>query len=230
MHYHLLDQDQSARPAFSRQRLAGYAFLLMFLVLAAKVWLPYASAVVNATAIVVLPPRWAESYMAATLPKAEAAKTGDRLVIRTQSLAINAPIVTGVDPESLLKGVGWDAASAKPGEQGRVVISGHRFWPNASPYATVFFSLDRLKVGDVINLTYGGEEFAYRVTESWDVPKDKATPQLAPTNQPILTIYTCGPTPYSAKNRLGFNAVLDQSKLRQESRQAVDALQAGLGL
>lgn len=190
--------------------------------------MPYAQAMVNATAVTFLPPEWAETYIAAALPQTQNHETGDRLIIKTSELSINAPIVTGVEPEQLLKGVGWDPASSKPGQQGRTIISGHRFWPDSSPWATVFFSLDKLKIGDTIAIRYAGQDYRYRITETWNVPKDKAHPHLVPTTEPILTIYTCGPTPYSAKNRLGFNAVLDQAPLRQQSTQVIQTLQAGV--
>lgn len=172
MHYHLGPEPKTQR--FTTRKLLGILCLAVFLALVGKVWVPYAQAMVNATAIKFLPPDWADSYIAATLPKTHQAATENRLVIRTADLSINAPIVHGVEPEQLLAGVGWDPASSKPGQQGRVVMSGHRFWPHSSPWATVFFSLDRLKIGDYITVTYDGQEYRYRVTETWNVPKDKA--------------------------------------------------------
>lgn len=226
MHYHLVRHHEHRSVKY--QKLLGLLCLAVFLALVGKIWVPYAMAAVNATAITVLPPDWADSYIAATLPKTAQVATENRLIIQTKDLRIDAPIINGIDPKSLLKGVGHDPASVKPGEQGRTVISGHRFWPDRSPWATVFFSLDKLKIGDTITVLYEGQQYRYRVTEQWDVPKDKAHPQLAPTTQPILTIYTCGPTPYSAKHRLGFNAVLDQTELKQESQQVIETLQDGL--
>lgn len=185
-------------------------------------------AVVNAAAITFLPPDWADNYIAATLPKTDAATTENRLYIDVPGLHIDAPIVEGIDPDSLLKGVGHDPASVGPGEQGRFILSGHRFWPDLSPWATVFFSLDKLKVGDTVNVSYGGELYSYKIYESFNVPKDKAHPELAPATDPILTIYTCGPTAYSAKNRLGFHARLDETKKKRESIQVMDTLQDGI--
>lgn len=226
MHYHLLDKSKIA--VRQPNRLIGLVFLAVFLALVGKVWVPYAQAITHATAIKILPPAWADQYIEATLPARHKIDTANRLVIRNSDLSINAPIVTGVSSEELLRGVGWDPQSAKPGQQGRVVISGHRFWPSNSPWATVFFSLDKLKIGDAIDLRYEGREYRYIVKESWNVPKQKAHPYLSPTTTPILTIYTCGPTPYSAKNRLGFTAILDQAQQPQESGKVIDALQTGI--
>lgn len=227
MHYYIPTIKKSDS-WFSPVRLIGLLFLLTFIVLMAKIWVPYAAAAVNATAITFLPPEWAGSYIAATLPKTARTATGNKIIIQTSNLHIEAPIVDGVTPADLLKGVGHDPASSVPGAQGRVILSGHRFWPDSSPYATIFFSLDKLKVGDKININYNSNEYVYRVSEQWDVPKDEAYPHLAPTTDSILTIYTCGPTPYSAKHRLGFNAVLESSPVKQEAPKALDTLQEGV--
>lgn len=226
MHYHFEPEAKPRVP--THHRLMGLACLILFVALVTKVWVPYAAAMVSATAVKFLPADWAQSYIEATLPKTAYAQTDNKLIIQTKDLHIEAPIVEGSDPQSLLKGVGHEPGSSLPGGQGRVVISGHRFWPSSSPWATVFFSLDKLKVGETITLIYDGQTYHYKVTESWDVPKDQVKPFLAPTTEPVLTIYTCGPTPYSAKHRIGFNAKLDQSKLKAESPQALKVLQEGL--
>lgn len=226
MHYYVA--DSSPKRGRDYHRFLGFAFLALFVVLLGKVWVPYAAAAVNATAITFLPPNWTQSYIAATLPKTHNVTTENKLIIHTNALRIEAPIVEGVDPDSLLKGVGHDPASSLPGEQGRFILSGHRFWPNASPWATVFFSLDKLTVGDKVEVRYNGQSYSYTVTEQWNVPKDKAHPQLAPATAPLLTIYTCGPTPYSSKNRLGFHAVLDESKIRSESGSVLGTFHEGV--
>jgi sortase A len=226
MHYHLVD-DSIQLKRFPKEKLLGFICLAVFLLVAGKVWVPYLGAVVNASAITFLPPDLAQSYFAATLPKTAQAAGQNKLSIHTKDLRIEAPIVEGDSFDDLLKGVGHDPQSAKPGEQGRVVISGHRFYPNSSPYATVFFALDKLKVGDVINLTYDGQNYKYTVKESWETSKDKAVEHLGPSTGRELTIYTCNPT-YSSQRRLGFTAVMDESAIKSESQKVIDTLHEGL--
>lgn len=226
MHYYVADTPP--KRGRDHNRFLGFGFLLLFFVLVGKVWVPYAMAAVHATAITVLPPSWAQSYIAATLPRTATTPTENKFIINTADLHIEAPIIEGIDPDSLIKGVGHDPKSSKPGEQGRFIISGHRFWPSSSPWATVFFSLDKLKIGDKIEVQYQGKTYHYHVTEQWNVPKQEAYPKLGPTAVPTLTIYTCGPTPYSAKNRLGFNAVLDETAIRQDSGAVLGTFQEGV--
>ena len=225
MHYYIVDKQPTK---FGANRLAGFAFLVLFLALVSKIWVPYSIAAFNATAIRFLPPDWSEAYINATLPDTAKADTGDRIVIDTRELKINAPIVDGVGPADLLKGVGHDPSSSLPGQQGRVILSGHRFWPDPSPWATVFFSLDKLKIGDLITVHFNGQTYRYKVNETWDVPRDEAHPKLSPTTQSVLTIYTCGPTAYSARHRLGFNAVLDESERKTESPKVIETLREGV--
>jgi LPXTG-site transpeptidase (sortase) family protein len=233
MHYFVGDEpanqlNHMPKRGRDHNRFLGFGFLVLFLVLVGKIWVPYAMAAVHATAVVVLPPSWAQSYIAATLPKTAETASENKLTITTNDLHIEAPIVEGIDSESLIRGVGHDPKSSKPGEQGRFILSGHRFWPSSSPWATVFFSLDKLKVNDKIEVRYNGKTYRYHVAETWNVPKDDAHPRLAATSVPTLTIYTCGPTPYSSKNRLGFNAVLDESSLRQDAGAVLGTFQEGV--
>lgn len=226
MHYHLDYQPES--PALAKTRLIGLGFLVVFLTLLAKIWIPYSLAALHAGALTFLPPEWAVHYQAAMLPKTAAARTQNRIIINTPELRIDAPLIEGIGPDELLKGVGHDPVSAKPGAQGRVVLSGHRFWPDSSPWATVFFALDKLKPNDIITIIYGNATYRYKVSESWNVPKDEAKPLLQPSTQSILTLYTCGPTPYSAKNRLGFHAILDESGQQQQANDVLQTLQDGI--
>ncbi len=225
MHYHLSNDKPVKR--FTVQTFLGLTCVALFLGLMFKIWVPYALAFTNATVIRFLPPDWAQTYIEATLPKTAFAQADNKLIIHTDSLHIEAPIVEGTDGSSLLKGVGHDPASSLPGSQGRVVLSGHRYFPDSSPWATVFFSLDRLKVGDQITVLYNGQSYNYHVTESWEVPKDQAAPHLAPTTAPLLTIYTCNPT-YSSKRRLGFTATYDETKIKSESNKVIDTFQEGI--
>ncbi|MCA9871922.1 MAG: sortase [Caldilineae bacterium] len=59
------------------------------------------------------------------------------------------------------RAVGWHRSSAMPGYPGNAVMSGH----NATRGTKVFRNLDKVKVGDTIIVTVGGERLEYVVTE-----------------------------------------------------------------
>jgi LPXTG-site transpeptidase (sortase) family protein len=227
MHYHIAATAEKSH-RLDTQRLLGIICLAVFLALVGKIWVPYAMAAINATAIHFLPPDWAENYIAATLPKTNSAHLDNTLIIDTPDLHIKAPIVEGGSNDDLLRGVAHDPASVPPGAVGRAIISGHRFWPSSSPWATVFFSLDKLKVGDKVTIVYNNQTFVYHVTDTWELPKDKAPQAITPTTKPVLTLYTCGPTPYSSKDRMGFNAALDETTQQQDAKKVMDTIQDGI--
>lgn len=224
MHYYLAPPQPTK--GWRWQRRLGWLCLLIFLGLLVKIWIPYTTALARASAIRWLPPEWTTQYVSASLPAPGQIPIGNRLII--PSLGVNAPIIEGVGDAELLRGVGHDPASSLPGKQGRTVVSGHRFTPKASPWSTVFFSLDKLKVGESLTLFYNGQRYTYRITKGFDVPKDKLPEELAPVTAPVLTLYTCGPTPYSTKHRIGWHAVLDESERKETGTEVITTLHEGL--
>ena len=104
--------------------------------------------------------------------------------ISIPSAQIDFPILHGDYDEQLAKGVGHFDGSRFPGEGGNIVFSGHR--------ETVFKTLGKVKVGDLVDVrtTYG--TYQYRVTELKIVNANDKTIVL-PSNVEKLTLYTCYP-------------------------------------
>lgn len=118
-------------------------------------------------------------------------------------------VVEGVGTEDLAKGPGhypecrpgfppplctsWD--DAFPGEDGRVVVSGHR-----TTYDAPFENLDRMKEGDEILTDTKWGDFTYEVTRIKIVPSGDLT-TVIPSSHPELVLTTCNPK-YSAAERL----------------------------
>ena len=124
------------------------------------------------------------------------------LEIKTDNLEITAPIVEGVEFENLEKGVGHHQNTPWPELSGNTVLAGHRWYPGRNPYYQIFYNLDKLKIGDKINIYYEGGRFIYEVIERKIIlPSD--TEILKQTKEPTLTIYTCTPT-FTAQKRLVF--------------------------
>lgn len=96
--------------------------------------------------------------------------------------------------DSLLEGVVYYPGTAKPGEEGNMVLTGHSsnvFW-EISDYNTVFALLPRLNVGEDIFITYNQQEFHYRVTEKYEIKPNEVS-VLEQGKGKKLTAITCTP-------------------------------------
>jgi sortase A len=89
--------------------------------------------------------------------------------------------------------------SSTPDKGGNTVITGHRF-KYLPPSNLTFYLLDKMETGDIISVVYKEKEYYYRVKEIKIVDKTELS-ILAPTKEPILTIFTCHPI-YSTEKRL----------------------------
>lgn len=123
-----------------------------------------------------------------------------------------APVVDNVDPwikdEYLLalqKGVAQAKGFAKPGEGGTIYLFAHSSdypW-NITYYNTVFFRLESLEIGDLVNITKDGREYKYKVIEKKEVwPNQVEFITKAKGNKLILQ--TCTPIGTTLKRLLVF--------------------------
>jgi sortase A len=103
------------------------------------------------------------------------------------AIGVDAPVVHGVDAESLKRGVGHYDGSANPGEPGNVVLAGHN-----DVYGEVFRDLDQLKAGDELTLYSRLGQFRYRV-RGWRIVEPTEVSVLAPTPSPTVTLISCYP-------------------------------------
>lgn len=137
------------------------------------------------------PPKNLESYkVAPDLPR----------LLNIEKLGVNTRIRRlGVSPSNVLKApanifdAGWYDGSAKPGENGTVVIDGHVSGPTQKG---VFYSIGTLKADDVIKIERGdGQIFTYKVTGSQVYDNDKVDMAKVMTTsvpgKPGLNLVTC---------------------------------------
>jgi sortase A len=94
------------------------------------------------------------------------------------------PIIFGTSDDDLRRGVGHYIGTAFPGQNGNVVLSGHR--------DTVFERLDELQVGDTFDVETLEGNFTYQVYEGKIVESDDRT-IIVPYSLPVLTLVTCYP-------------------------------------
>ncbi|SEO58745.1 sortase A [Amphibacillus marinus] len=98
------------------------------------------------------------------------------------------PIVEGTDPDDLEKGVGHHAATAYPGQQDQILLSGHR--------DTVFTKLGDVEVGDIITISLPYGDFNYKMVDSKIVDADDRTIIGSTAPDEELIISTCYPFGY----------------------------------
>lgn len=129
----------------------------------------------------------------------------DRLVI--PAIRLDVPVTTSVWvalPElnagyfdaPPLRAAGWQPTSAKIGEPGNLVMSGHN-----NILGRVFENLKDLKAGDLIQVRAGRREITYRITErKLLVEKDQSievrtqnAQYIVPGGEDRLTLVTCWP-------------------------------------
>ena len=105
----------------------------------------------------------------------------------------------GLGPNNILNApanifeVGWYNGSAKPGQNGTIVLDGHVSGPTKHG---VFYSIGTLKVGDKIDIERGdGRKFTYSVTGTEIFDNDKVNMNKVVTSsvpgKPGLNLMTC---------------------------------------
>jgi LPXTG-site transpeptidase (sortase) family protein len=123
-----------------------------------------------------------------------------RLVI--PKIGIDAPVtVKGVDPNGSMQNpngpedVVWYDFTARPGQGGNAVFSGHLDYHDYGP--AVFARLREMAAGDLVEVRLeDGTVQRYVVTMSVLYPADSAPSQeiVGPTGREMVTLVTCGGT------------------------------------
>jgi LPXTG-site transpeptidase (sortase) family protein len=118
------------------------------------------------------------------------------LEIDTNEIKVKAPIINGTEDNDLDQGLGRHRTSAMPGENGNMVISGHRWKFGGNPSYKAFEDLDKLEEGDKVKVYYDNKVFEYEIIGNGNVvsPNKKGGKEiLKKYDQPMLTLYTCTP-------------------------------------
>jgi sortase A len=128
------------------------------------------------------------------------------------SIAIDFIVVEGPDDdtyrsfewtETLKRGPAHYPDSADPWDgKGRVAIAGHR-----TTYLHPFLNLDRVHVGDTIELATQQGTYVYEVDRNFTRPEEGSGVVLEQTKRPTLVLTTCHPK-YSSRERLIITATL----------------------
>lgn len=144
------------------------------------------------------------------VPKSFQPAPGDGVFkLRIPAIDFTDIVVEGVNKEQLYKGPGHypscregfgrpyctEFEEAWPGENGRVIVSGHR-----TTYGAPFYNLDRLKPGDEIFTETRWGDFTYEVTEL-EIVDDQSLAIAIQNDVAEIVLTTCNPK-YSAEQRL----------------------------
>ena len=142
----------------------------------------------------------ATSVPAVTATAPAPASLPARLVI--PRIGIDAPVtVRGVEPSGLMQNpngpedVAWYDFTARPGQGGNAVFSGHLDYRDYGP--AVFARLGDLREGDTVEVRLeDGTIHRYVVMVSVLYPADSAPSQeiVGPTGREMVTLITCGGT------------------------------------
>lgn len=121
--------------------------------------------------------------------------------IEIPKLNVSRRLMQGVTLRNIDIGPSHWPGSALPGEDGNMVVAGHRV-----THGRPFRNLDQLVAGDQVVVTAKGMRATYRVAVTFIVTPDR-TDIANPTATPILTMFACHP-PGSARQRIVVRADL----------------------
>ena len=155
-----------------------------------------------------------------------AIKTHEKPYLMIPKLNIEVPVIFGAKNDVNSMNIAMDngvanfavpGASAKPGEIGNFVISGHSAGNiyQQSNYKFIFSGLTRMSEGDLIYMDYNEVRYAYKVTGTKTVkPTDVAAlKKIANDNdgKPMITLITCVPLGTSRERLLVFGEQISPS-------------------
>ena len=102
---------------------------------------------------------------------------------------IEAPLYLGANSANMDKGGAVLGQTSLPigGKSTNCVVAGHRTWCGA----VQFKGLEKLQIGDEIQLTNPWETLTYRVTETKVVLPDTVDEIMVQDGQDLLTVFTC---------------------------------------
>lgn len=130
---------------------------------------------------------WAPGRVNAYRRALQVAMPVPEAVLRIPSTDLEVPVLEGTSDPVLNRAVGHLAGTSSFGSKGNIVLAGHR--------DGFFRRLNRVAVGDRIEVAHGGSVETYRVDELKVVDRTD-TSALRPTHTPTLTLVTCYPFVY----------------------------------
>lgn len=127
--------------------------------------------------------------------------------ILINSIEVEGLIYEGLDSHTMNKGFWHFPTSKFPGQKGNTVIIGHRY-AKLPPNKDTFFNLDKVKVGDRIEVVQQDQKYTYIVTDTKTVEKNDMS-VLHDYSDYRITLITCSPL-WTSQQRLVVVGKLDK--------------------
>lgn len=118
-------------------------------------------------------------------------------ILKIPSIDIEVAIEKGTDQETLKYAVGHFKDTALPGQEGNFAVAGHR----AYTYNKFFSNLDKVQIGDYIEILNNDGLHKYKVTSSEVVKPEQLEVLEQDLAKKTITLVTCTPK-YIGSDRL----------------------------
>ena len=120
-------------------------------------------------------------------------------VLEIPAMELTMPVYLGASGEHLALGTAVLGSTSAPigGDNTNCVIAGHRGWKGAD----YFRHIDRLQVGDAVQLTNLWETLTYTVTDIQIIQPHEVDKIKIQPNRDLLTLLTCHPYASGGKQR-----------------------------
>ena len=120
-------------------------------------------------------------------------------VLEIPTMDLTMPVYLGASDEHLAAGAAVLGSTSAPigGDNTNCVIAGHRGWKGAD----YFRHIDRLQVGDTVQLTNLWETLTYAVTDIQIIQPHEVEKIKIQPNRDLLTLLTCHPYASGGKQR-----------------------------
>lgn len=118
-------------------------------------------------------------------------------ILKIDKINLKQPVLEGSTKENMAISVTSVNPKVKPGEKSNYCIAGHRSYK----YGRNFNRLNEIEKNDIIEVTYLGKDFKYKVYKKFLVKPNEVWVLDSKDNKPEITLITCNPM-YNPTHRL----------------------------
>ncbi|MEG2457988.1 MAG: class D sortase [Bacilli bacterium] len=118
-------------------------------------------------------------------------------ILKIPKIDLKVAVQEGTDDDTLKYAVGHFKETAMPGEVGNFAVAGHR----AYTYNKFFSNLDKVELGDKLDILTSKGEYTYKVTSSEVIKPEQVEVLENEENKETITLITCTPK-YVGSHRL----------------------------